>query len=280
MVRFSWGVCTHVGHVRAVNEDQYVVEPPVFLVADGMGGHDQGEIASGLVADEFSALARQPSLDPDEVAAALRRAHQSVRRAGAASAAERGMGTTLTAIVLVGDGTTPMWLIANVGDSRAYRLSDGVLKQLTVDHSLVQELVAEGQITREQARTHPERNVVTRAVGIDEEVVADYVLIEPVVGERFLICSDGVHGEMADDELLAVLRAHPDAQGAAAALIETVLDGTARDNLTAVVVDTEAIDDDGAIREDTNPILEVALAPPEVPIAADEASGLIEVPEW
>lgn len=320
MTELAWGARTHVGHLRAINEDEFVAQPPVFLVADGMGGHDRGEVASGLVADVFAALASGPSLSPEDVADALRRAHDSIRRVGGARATGREMGTTAVVAVLVDDETNPIWVLANVGDSRIYRFADGELVQLSSDHSLVQELVDSGAITSDQARVHPERNVVTRAVGIDRELTPDFFLRAPAIGERILLCSDGVHGELTDDQITEVLRTAADPQSAATELIELVLGGAARDNLTAVVIET--INGTGhEVSEDTSPRfaltsevpvmaaevdpvapeaavavptdeVESAVAPPEindVPIADDPAAtpsppsdspALIEVPRW
>lgn len=262
MAVLGWAGFTNVGKVRAQNEDQFLADPPVFLVADGMGGHDCGEVASALVADAFLALAGHDCIEIDRIERAVLDANAAVRRAAAHSAGRNAMGTTLVALVLAGESGSERWVAVNVGDSRLYRLSSGVLEQITTDHSVVQELVAAGSITVSEARTHPDRNVVTRAVGISDGVVADFAFLEVREGDRFLLCSDGVHGELTNEQLRVLLGRAGDADEVVKVVGEAVLRGEARDNLTAVVVDvlrtdsslegvTEANEDTSPLNEDT-----------------------------
>jgi serine/threonine protein phosphatase PrpC len=240
-VHLSWGARTHAGLVREQNEDQFVAEFPVFLVADGMGGHVHGDIASGIVADEFRALAERRGISSDDVSEAIRQSHRTIRRAGGRGRGSAGMGSTVVVAAMVEVAGRPAWVIANVGDCRAYRWMDGELEQVSRDHSVVQDLLSSGEITAEQARVHPHRHVVTRAVGIDAEVVADFVIRDPLGGERLLLCSDGLYGALSDGALRAAL-AGLGAQEVADALIAEVLLGDARDNMTAVVIDTESVE--------------------------------------
>lgn len=284
VTQLEWGASTHIGHTREVNEDSLVAEPPVFVVADGMGGHDRGEVASRILADEFAALSGG-ELGVDAVAEALQAAHAHIRDSYD-EPDERSMGTTLAAAVLVTERGVSRWLIVNVGDSRVYHLSRGELCQLSVDHSAVQELVTAGQITPEAAKTHPDRHVITRAVGIGDTIVADYALRDPVAGERFLLCSDGVHGQLNDGEILAALSA-PSPQDAATALVEAVLRGRASDNLTAVVVDVLSVDggvgdrvDMDHVDEDTSPRdpgVELELSIIAEAVQSDEPPGPFDI---
>ena len=309
MTELAWGGCTHVGHVRAVNEDSYVVSPPVFLVADGMGGHQFGDIASATVAEEFTQLALAADLDAEAVAETIEHANATIRGIDADAPAGREMGTTAAGIALVGPDPEPSWVLFNVGDSRVYRYAEGSLEQLSVDHSLVQELVDAGDLTEAEARTHPDRHVITRAVGLDEHVVADFVVRTPLPGERFLLCSDGLHDELTEREIASVLALNPEPQRAAEALIDAVLAGTARDNVTAVVVDVVSVaptaeGDPASERTDPGLLAAVpattdAVEPPAadfVGLASDEADlhvaepvapgdpvdpeTMIEVPRW
>ena len=251
---FAFSASTSVGTVRAVNEDSYVAEPPVFLVADGMGGHARGDAASAAVVEAFAqrAASTQP-WSPDAVLDAIQSAHSAI--AGLADGEDLA-GTTLTGVVLVTTGASPAqldevtvdsgaeaeavelryrWMVVNVGDSRVYELDAEGLRQLTVDHSLVQELVEQGVITEAQAHSHPERNVITRALGVASELSPDVLLLSAEGAHTFLVCSDGVSGAVGLAELESVLRSEaPDA--AAAAIVELALDSGSRDNVTAIVL--------------------------------------------
>ena len=258
MTDLAWGVSTHVGHSRQVNEDSYVALPPVFAVADGMGGHERGEVASGMVADRLRALAEGAPLDPEGVVDTIRSVHRSIRMLREPSS-QLEMGTTLAAVVFCDWPSSAGWLLANVGDSRVYRLHSGEMEQLSVDHSVVQELIDAGTITAESARIHPERNVITRAIGVGDEIRADFAIREPEPGERILLCSDGVHGQLSHDEIRQILVGADDPQDAATNLVEAVLARRAPDNLTAVVIDVlvDPAETEEEIDEITSPLQEL-----------------------
>ncbi len=249
-VELHHGSATDVGRVRSANEDALLAQPPVFVVADGMGGHDAGDVASGLVVEEFGRLdptGYDVSAATDAVAATLAAVQDRIlvfdaeqRAAGAPPTFSAGT-TAVVALVVEGDDG-PLWLLANVGDSRIYRFTDGVLEQVSVDHSVVQELVDAGQLTRAAAAVHPSRNVITRALGgsalpggVSGE--ADYFLLPLAAVERLLLCSDGVSGMIDDARISALLGEHEDPRDAADALVAAALEAGGHDNATALVVD-------------------------------------------
>jgi PPM family protein phosphatase len=242
-VELHHGARSDVGLVREVNEDAFLASPPVFVVADGMGGHDGGAVASQIVVEEFARLADDgydPARGGDLVSETLRESHRRISEYGAEQLAGRPVrgyaGTTVAAALLVDDGG-PRWLLVNLGDSRIYRLKDDRLEQVSVDHSVVQELVDAGSITSEDAATHPERHVITRALGGPHFAEPDYFLLPLPAVERLLLCSDGVSGLIDDDAIAAVLRDTEDPRDAADQLVERALAAGGRDNATAVVVD-------------------------------------------
>ena len=246
-VELHHGAATDVGLVRAMNEDSYLAAPPVFVVADGMGGHDHGDVASRIVVEEFARLAdlglsdREDDVAAQAVAATFRGVQQ---RIAAYDEGERAAGndssssgsTAVVAVLLEGSGVA-RWLLANVGDSRIYRYDTGVLQQVSVDHSVVQELVDAGSITAEQAHTHPSRNVITRALGGSDNGEPDFFLLPLVSAERILLCSDGVTGMVDDARIEAILGAADDPRNAAEELVAAALAAGGRDNATAVVID-------------------------------------------
>jgi PPM family protein phosphatase len=237
------GAATDVGHVRKVNEDSFLVAPPVFVVADGMGGHEGGDVASRIVVEEFARLVEEgydPRRGAEHVADTIARAQARIVEYGEGQRADQPRwhaGTTAVVAVLVDDEGTTKWLLANLGDSRIYRFTDGRLDQVSVDHSVVQELVDAGQITAEQATVHPERHVITRALGSPEGVHPDFFLLPLPAVERLLLCSDGISGMITDTDIAAILASVPDPRDAADALVRAALDAGGRDNATAVVVD-------------------------------------------
>ncbi len=251
-VELRHGAATDVGRVREANEDAFLVAPPVFVVADGMGGHDRGDVASRIVVEQFAALAEDgydPERAAEAVAATLRRCERAIGDYDAAQRAEGARdfaaGTTAVVLVLTADPVDPVWLLANVGDSRAYRLRAGRLDQLSVDHSLVQQLVDSGAIAPEEAAVHPERHVVTRALGGTGHVEADYLVVPVVVGDRLLLCSDGVSGMLEEAAMAALLAETPDASHAADALVAAAVSAGGHDNATAVVVDVAGLQQPG-----------------------------------
>lgn len=232
------GAATHTGLRRRVNEDSYLAEAPLFLVADGMGGHDAGDRASAAVIGEFAAHAGADSLDIDTVRATLRRARS---RVGSIDSAGRPAGTTLTGVVVAEVGGVGYWLTVNVGDSRTYRYAGGALEQISVDHSVVQELVDAGVLDGEAAESDRRRNEITRAIGAGSDGEADYWMVPAEPGDRILVCSDGLSGELSADRLRTVLAAEDDPQDAATRLIHEALVSGGRDNITAIVVDARAV---------------------------------------
>jgi PPM family protein phosphatase len=244
------GSATDVGLRRRLNEDSVLVAHPVYVVADGMGGHEAGEIASAAVIDAFRPLAGASRLDTVAVAAAIEEAHAAVRVV--AESTQKGAGSTLVMAGIVEVGGRPHWIIAHIGDSRAYRLRDGALEQLTVDHSLVQELLDSGRLAPEEVEAFGSKNVITRAVGADDSA-ADFALQPIVTGDRLILCSDGLHGEVDDDRIAALAADAPSAQDAADALLAAALAAGGRDNVTVVVVDAVAggvdawLDDETAV---------------------------------
>lgn len=246
-IETSSGSASHVGLFRSVNEDRAVAKFPVFIVADGMGGHDRGDVASSIVADAFETLAEMDHIDMESVAAAVRVAHNTIRDAGKGSAVDREMGSTLVGAVIVKNGAEASWLIINMGDSRAYRYCCGELEQLSHDHSVVQDLIDNGVITKSDAKNHPERHVITRAIGASFDLVPDFLLRTPVVGERLLLCSDGVHDEIDDSKLRTLLASDERPQNVADAIVAEVLQKGAHDNLTIVVIDTIAVSESNVV---------------------------------
>lgn len=241
MIRFAHGAATDVGRVRSLNEDSMLVAESLFAVADGMGGHRGGEVASAEALD----VLRTSVLEPD-AAAVLDAVDSANRRVFEHSVADpdlAGMGTTLCTVALVrdDDGTESI-AIANVGDSRVYLLRDGAFSQITLDHSLVETMVRSGQLTPEEAAVHPGRNVLTRALGIEPEVEVD-LFSEPVRdGDRYLLCSDGLFNELDDARIAEILASLAAPWDAASELVRTAVESGGRDNVTVVVVDV--IDDD------------------------------------
>lgn len=243
-VELHHGAATDVGLVREVNEDSYLAAPPVFVVADGMGGHEGGDVASAIVVEEFGRLADagyDPRRGADVVASTLAACQDRIAEYGAAQRARGASrfhaGTTAVVALLVEDDDGPKWLLANLGDSRIYRFNDGLLEQVSVDHSVVQELVEAGAITADDAATHPERHVITRALGGPERVEADYFLFPLASVERLVLCSDGVTGMIEDDVIAAILGEVPDPRDAADRMVAAAVQAGGKDNATAVVVD-------------------------------------------
>jgi protein phosphatase len=233
------GSATDPGLRRRVNEDSFIAAPPLFLVADGMGGHHAGEIASATVIDEFSALAGRPSVGIDDLRAALSRARRRVEALPPGQGA--GAGTTLTGVVIADVEGEGYWLAINLGDSRTYRLSEGDFEQISVDHSVVQELIDSGQLDPETASRDTRRNVITRAIGAGSDADADYWLIPAEVGDRILVCSDGLSSELDEAAIHAVLVAEVQPQAAATRLVHEAMLRGGRDNITALVVDAVAV---------------------------------------
>ncbi|MEZ3160511.1 protein phosphatase 2C domain-containing protein [Microbacterium sp. BWT-B31] len=254
----SWGACTDRGLRRAVNEDSYLAEPPLFLIADGMGGHAGGAEASRRALEGFAPLVGRADVTADDVAAAFAQAAAGV---GAIRTERDTAGTTLSGAVVCEIAGTTYWLVVNIGDSRTYLLADGTLSQVSVDHSLVQAMVDGGALSADDAQRHPQRNVVTRALGAGSSAAPDYWMLPTGDGDRVLVCSDGVTKELSTDLIRGVLLDEPSPQAAATRLVHEALLRGGRDNTTAVVVDARiagALDDDPTspgveVDEDTRP---------------------------
>ncbi len=235
------GASTSAGRVRTNNQDRFlVIDNRLFVVADGMGGHVGGEVAAQLTVEALGRLAPESDLlRTDAVVAQVETANIAILARATNEPELRGMGTTVTGIAVVeGDDTTPaLLLVINVGDSRTYWLRGGELEQLSDDHSVVGELQREGKLSALDARTHKSRSVLTRALGVEPDVECDVLEIVPIVGDRFLICSDGLPTELTDQTIAATLRQLRDPQEAAAALVREAVDHGGRDNVTVLVVD-------------------------------------------
>ncbi len=235
----STGSATHPGLRRALNEDSYLASAPVFVVADGMGGHEAGERASAVVIEEFALYLGRTSLELDDVRVALERAREGVEHLS--TSGNGRAGTTLSGVVIASVDGMGYWLALNIGDSRTYRLAGGELEQITVDHSVVQELIESGELTPEEASSDRRRNIITRAIGASSTGDADYWLFPAELGDRMLVCSDGLTSELADARIREILSSEPDPQRAADSLVAEALNAGGRDNITVVIADAVSV---------------------------------------
>ena len=226
----TFGSRTDVGCVRDHNEDSLVVAPPLFAVADGMGGHAAGEVASEIAVNVLAELAPK-DLDGAALEHAVEEANHEIIRAARDGRGREGMGTTLTACMLENERL----VIAQVGDSRAYLLHHGKLQQLTRDHSLMADMIEAGQLTPEEARHHPQRSVITRALGSDSNTRPDMYEINVETGDRLLVCSDGLSSMIEDEQIEAVMRRVPDPQRCASQLVNEAIAAGGHDNVTVIV---------------------------------------------
>ena len=289
------GYGTDTGKKRRRNEDDYVVEPPLFAIADGMGGAQAGELASSLAAGAIREDEGAEGSGERRVTELIQEANRRVYQRSSQDAAASGMGTTMT-VALVSNGNV---VFGHVGDSRAYLIRNGKLDQLTEDHSLVAELVRSGKLSPEEAETHPQRSVITRALGTDPDVDVDTFSIETVPGDLFMLCSDGLTSMVEDDVILQTVEKNRDnLQAAAKALIRAANKGGGEDNITVVFFEIgddagEPLeetaqypvltpDGDGEVDEDTLdeldrvPALDTMVVPPgevEQPVAAEPKRG-------
>jgi protein phosphatase len=241
MMLLKHGVATDTGNVRPQNEDAYVASDQLFAVADGMGGHNAGEVASALATTLLLERAVGQTLTPEWFVEAITSINRTIHESAAESTERRGMGTTICALALVkpqeASSEPQQVALANVGDSRIYLARGGTFRQLSVDHSYVQELVTEGLITEEEARVHPRRNIVTRALGIDDRVAVDSWLIPLFSGDRFILCSDGLVDEVPTADIAELAAQQREPQIIADALVALAKRNGGRDNITVVVVD-------------------------------------------
>ncbi len=235
----SAGAATHPGLRRALNEDSHLASAPVFVVADGMGGHEAGERASARVIAEFSRFIGRSALELDDVRDAIASARDGVEELS--TTGNGRAGTTLSGVVVASVDGMGYWLTVNIGDSRTYRFADGELEQITVDHSVVQELIESGELSPEDAATDRRRNIITRAIGASSTGDADYWLFPAEMGDRIMICSDGLTSELTDARILEILRTVPDPQAAADALVDEAVSAGGRDNITVIIADAVSV---------------------------------------
>lgn len=228
----TFGSRTDVGCVRDHNEDNLIVAPPLFVVADGMGGHAAGEVASEITVNVLAETAPVHA-DANELANAVMTANHAVLRAAEEGRGRHGMGTTCTAALLEGERL----VVAQVGDSRAYLLHQGELQQITRDHSLMADMIEAGQLTPEEARVHPQRSVITRALGSDPLMQPDLYEINVESGDRLLLCSDGLSGMVCNEEIERTMLRIRDPQQCASALVDKALANGGHDNVTVIIAD-------------------------------------------
>jgi protein phosphatase len=265
----KYGFSTHPGRKRRHNEDAYVIEPPLFAVADGMGGAKAGEIASGLAAAALKETDGSGSDGEERAAALIQEANRRVFRRANEDREASGMGTTVTVAIVEDDRVA----FGHVGDSRAYLIREGDIEQLTDDHSLVAELVRGGKLTPEEAESHPQRSVITRAVGTEPDVDVDTFSVEPRPGDLFLICSDGLTDMVDDGTIIRAVEKHrEDLNEAAKALVGAANRGGGEDNITVVFFEpTDAPPEDTAVTQAADAL------DPEPPAVDDTLSG-VDVP--
>ncbi len=235
VLELQWSELTHRGRRREVNQDAVLAEYPLFVVADGMGGHIGGEIASSSAVARLESIAAKGEVTPKSIEKALARAVADI--ASHPDATDDGTGTTVTGVYLDTSTPEPTWVTLNIGDSRVYLFRDGGLAQVTTDHSVVQEPIAAGRLSPEEAENHPYGNVITRAVGPSDGVAPDYVRLEVIDGDRFVICSDGLTKELTDYGILHFLLQHDDPSAAADDMLEAALENGGRDNISIIVLD-------------------------------------------
>ncbi len=236
-----WGARSDVGCVRPHNEDSYLVQSPLFCVCDGMGGHAAGEVASSIAVETIAKMAPHEA-DPARLAASVEAANAAIIEAAANGLGKAGMGCTATAAYVEGNTIA----IAHVGDSRAYLLHEGTLIRVTRDHSYVEELVDAGEITADEARVHPNRSVITRALGSDPAMYADHFAVAIEEGDRLILCSDGLSSMIPDSDIENIATQSSTAQICVDNLVDAALAAGGSDNVTVIAVD---VVDDGRIRE-------------------------------
>jgi protein phosphatase len=274
-MKLKWGASTDVGMVRQQNEDSYLAEENLYVVADGMGGHNAGEVASALAVTTLKAGARSGIDTVERFRELVQQANTAIYTASLDDSTQSGMGTTLTALSIVA-GEEPRVLVANVGDARTYLWRNGALTRLSVDHSYVQELVNEGIITPEEARVHPRRNIVTRALGIDRSVVVDVFSHLVRTGDRIVLCSDGLVDEVSDADIAVVLGQHSDPQDTSEALVMVANTAGGRDNTTVIVIDVlDDISEPVVLPTPDNTTPMEALAPMQVAPAKKSKVGMV-----
>ncbi len=234
-ITIGWAATTDTGRRRAANEDSYVAKSPLFAVADGMGGHAAGDLASAAVVIRLAEAITAEFLQPEAVERALEHATSDIDTI--ADESQLGVGTTVTGAVLTMLDGAPYFAVFNIGDSRVYRFEGNELSQVTVDHSVVQELVDSGRLSAREAEYHPDSNIITRAVGFNAQPTPDLWMVPVRTGLRLLICSDGLTKEVSDERIRLHLAAALSANETSGALVDAALAAGGRDNVTTIVVD-------------------------------------------
>jgi serine/threonine protein phosphatase PrpC len=228
----SYAARTDVGSVREHNEDSYLAKSPLFVIADGMGGHEAGEVASKIAIDTMDSLIPKGP-NAEELMSAVIEANAAVLRGAEDGTGKPGMGTTLTSALIFDHEV----IVAQVGDSRAYLLHDNTLHRITRDHSLVADLIEQGRLTEAEARFHPQRSVITRALGSDSQMQPDLYTINVEMGDRLLLCSDGLSSMITDATIETLLVANPEPAQACDALVDEALAAGGLDNVSVIVID-------------------------------------------
>ena len=246
-LRVRSGSATSIGRVRDHNEDALLADGMVFAVADGMGGHAAGEVASRIAVEALAHLVDHPPSREADVTDALQEANDGILRSQESDPEQHGMGTTVTGLTVLDEGGREHWVVFNIGDSRVYRVADERLELLTRDHSEVRELLDAGLIDEEEAARHPMRNIITRSLGSELAPEPDLWELPPTAGERFVICSDGLSNELDDAEILGVVLQHADPQAAADELVAAAVHAGGRDNVSVVVVAVDPVDEGASI---------------------------------
>jgi len=241
----KWGASSDTGTLRVQNEDSFLAEEKIFVVADGMGGHNAGEVASAMAIKMLAEAQANGISDASQLAKVIEQINHSIFQAAANQTDQRGMGTTLAVLALTPNETTNevSAAVANIGDSRTYLFRNDEFRQVSVDHSYVQDLVSEGLITREEARTHARRNIVTRALGIEPSVAVDTWTLPLITGDRYVLCSDGLVDEVTDEAIEKCVKQKIEPQKVADQLVAIANANGGRDNITVIIVDVIA---DGA----------------------------------
>lgn len=240
------GAEIHIGHARDTQDDSMLAKPPLFVVADGMGGHRGGDVASQMAVEM---LGEDILTDGDALTASIQRANRAIYEAGEADRNLDGMGTTVVAMIAQEDSAQ----IAHVGDSRAYLLRDGKLRRLTQDHSYVNSLVREGKLSEQEAEFHPQRSVLERALGQESEVEIEMQLIDTKPGDRVLLCTDGLTTHISDPEIEDLLSSAGQPTEVSKRLVTEALDAGGNDNITVIVVDFPGGPDDKRARKSRSP---------------------------
>ena len=254
-----WGALSDTGVLRVQNEDSMLAQDGLFVVADGMGGHNAGEVASAMATSMLKSAHANGIAGAKELGDLIKEINVQIFQSAAAKTEQSGMGTTLTALAItpsdqtLGENSVATATVANIGDSRTYLLRNGEFRQVSVDHSYVQELVSDGLITREEARTHARRNIVTRALGIEPVVGVDTWTLPLIAGDRYVLCSDGLVDEVTDADIATCLKRITDPQETANELVAMANTNGGRDNITVIVVDVLVESDKPQTKPETKP---------------------------